>query len=876
LQINVTFDQDENSLPAGFVAAIDFVVNYYDSLFTNNVTINIHVGYGEVAGQTLGSNALGESYAPLYVPASYSSVRNALLAEGAPGASSLLASSPLPGSLYMPQAEAQALGLTASVSTSYVGFSSTAPFSYTPNATPASYQYYFIGVVEHEISEDMGRVSLLDQQPSFYSPMDVFRYSSPGVHDLSTGGSGSTAYFSTDNGVTNLGTWNNSTANGDLGDWYPSGPAAGGHDAFNDASSPGVINVVSPGDITLMNALGWGRGITGTGPSYTTVVTGDFTGNGKTDIAVIGFGLGGIGTYLSHGDGTFNGVFSPQTGSDWIDWPNAKVLTGDFSGNGQTDLAVVAGLFGIGTYLSNGDGTFHAVYSPQTGTDWIDWPHAKMVTGNFTSNGKTDIAVISGGLGGIGTYLSNGDGAFHTAYSSQTGSDWADWASIKPITGDFTGNGLTDIAVFGGLAGIGTYLSSGDGTFHAVYSPQPGTDWIDWPYAKMVTGNFTSNGKTDIAVISGGLGGIGTYLSNGDGTFHAVYSSQTGSDWADWPNAQVIAGHFTHDGLTDLAVIAGLGGIGTYLSNGDGTFHAMFSPQTGTDWIDRPNVKFVTGDFLGNGLTDIEVIDPTLGGIALYLSNGDGTFHAAFSSPGISNQLGTGTSTIAVGATIEIAAAASGSVTFDGSTGSLILDHSSMFSGEVFNFTGDGSLAGSDHIDLRDIHDGSIQDSYANGVLTVTDGINTATLNFAGSYTLENFKFASDGNGGTIVYDPPVPAPNPSLAASSGAATGAQAGGTTDHVTIPAPAANAILTGNGGNDTFVFKPNFGQAAVTNFAPATDVIQFDHVVFADSAAALAAARDNGQGDVVITDASHDTITLHHLAVTQLHQSDFHIT
>src|SRR5207244_3826685 len=116
------FDQNTSSLPAGFVAAIEFVVNYYDSVFTNNAIINIHVGFGEIAGQALASGALGESSAS-YVMASYTSVRNALLAQGAPGASTLPSSAPLSGSLYMPQAEAQALGLTSAVSNSYVGFS---------------------------------------------------------------------------------------------------------------------------------------------------------------------------------------------------------------------------------------------------------------------------------------------------------------------------------------------------------------------------------------------------------------------------------------------------------------------------------------------------------------------------------------------------------------------------------------------------------------------------------------------------------------------------------------------------------------------------------------------------------------------------------
>src|SRR5438874_4145155 len=256
MQINVSFDSSVANAPAGFVAAVNYVVNYYDTLFTNNVTVNINVGYGEIAGQTMASGALGATSVS-YAGESYTSVVNALQAEGAPGATALPSTSPLSGSLFMPQAEAQALGLTTAVSTSYVGFSSSSPFSYTPNATPASNQFYFVGVVEHEFSEALGRVSLINDQPSFYSPMDLYRYSAPGVRDVAAGGSGSSAYFSVDNGVTNLGTWNNNPSNGDLGDWYPSGPAAGGNDAFNDYTNPAAINLVSANDITLMQALGW-------------------------------------------------------------------------------------------------------------------------------------------------------------------------------------------------------------------------------------------------------------------------------------------------------------------------------------------------------------------------------------------------------------------------------------------------------------------------------------------------------------------------------------------------------------------------------------------------------------------------------------------
>ena len=96
-------------------------------------------------------------------------------------------------------------------------------------------------------------------------------------------------------------------------------------------------------------------------------------------------------------------------------------------------------------------------------------------------------------------------------------------------------------------------------------------------------------------------------------------------------------------------------------------------------------------------------------------------------------------------------------MTFASSTGTLRLDHSSTFHGEIFKFAGNGSLSGSDHIDLRDIKYSSVHDSYSNGVLTLTDGRgDTAKLSLNGSYRLANFRFANDGSGGTIVYDPPV------------------------------------------------------------------------------------------------------------------------
>ena len=153
--------------------------------------------------------------------------------------------------------------------------------------------------------------------------------------------------------------------------------------------------------------------------------------------------------------------------------------------------------------------------------------------------------------------------------------------------------------------------------------------------------------------------------------------------------------------------------------------------------------------------------------------NGDGVT-GLYAAPNTMLQIGQGAVTIGSGATAEITAADAAPVTFIASTGTLLLDHPATFTGQISGFTGDGTLLGSDHIDLKGIAFSGLQDSYNNGVLTVSNGPNSANLHFSGTYTLANFHFVDDGQGGTIVYDPPVP--GSSQVATSSAAVGTGSG----------------------------------------------------------------------------------------------------
>ncbi len=117
---------------------------------------------------------------------------------------------------------------------------------------------------------------------------------------------------------------------------------------------------------------------------------------------------------------------------------------------------------------------------------------------------------------------------------------------------------------------------------------------------------------------------------------------------------------------------------------------------------------------------------------------------------------------IDTGATLELTGANSSYVAFNGSTGTLILDHSTQFSGQIVYLTGNGSLSGSDQLDLRDIGFGpgttvGYSGTSVGGILTVSDAQNhTAHITLAGNYTSSTFSLSSDGHGGTTVIDPVV------------------------------------------------------------------------------------------------------------------------
>jgi hypothetical protein len=263
VMFNLTFDSTTAGAPAGFFSAFNDAIQFYETQYTDPITINLQVGWGKIDGRNLSPGDLGQSSTLQQGFYTYDQVKAALVSDATSSADAtaivnLGVTDPTGGAHFvMSNAEAKALGLLAGNAPGidgWVGFDSSAPYTFDPNNRQVAGEYDFIGLAGHEITEIMGRYGLGQNGASSgrYSPIDLFRYSSPGMLDLTPANG---AYFSIDGGNTVINTFNG-TGGGDLSDWAGATP-----DSYNEALTRGKELDASPGDLTEMDVLGYDQAV---------------------------------------------------------------------------------------------------------------------------------------------------------------------------------------------------------------------------------------------------------------------------------------------------------------------------------------------------------------------------------------------------------------------------------------------------------------------------------------------------------------------------------------------------------------------------------------------------------------------------------------
>src|SRR5437588_4376258 len=332
----------------------------------------------------------------------------------------------------------------------------------------------------------------------------------------------------------------------------------------------------------------------------------DLNGDGNLDLVVANYGCspcsppirGSVSVLVGNGDGTFQAVAKYDTG------PNPQsVAVGDFTGDGKPDLAVANdGSTNIAVLLGNGDATFQAAVNYGMGGAPPYRAPSVLTTGDFNGDNKLDLAVANSG--GVSVLFGNGDGTFQPAVSYATGAN-----PDSVAVGDLNGDGKPDLAVVSGSGdGVSVLLNNGDGTFQA--AANYGT--AGWA-SSVVMGDFNGDGKTDLAVattaVSPGSYNVSVLLGNGNGTFQTAVPYVVGS-----APYSVTAGDFNGDGKSDLAVATDVG-ISLLSGKGDGTFQPPVNYSAGS----HPNFV-AAGDINGDGKPDLAVANP-VGSVSVLLGN---------------------------------------------------------------------------------------------------------------------------------------------------------------------------------------------------------------------------------------------------------------
>ena len=167
------------------------------------------------------------------------------------------------------------------------------------------------------------------------------------------------------------------------------------------------------------------------GTAPVAIVAGDFMGDGRLDLAVASggdllpweAGPGTVSVLLGNGDGTFQPQVTYAVGS-----VPAAIVAGDFTGDGRLDLAVTDDA-GVQILLGNGDGTFRPPVTYQAESGAASW----RVTSRATARLDLAVATLSGS---VSVLLGNGGGTFASTGESATALHAT--PLVADVTGDGT------------------------------------------------------------------------------------------------------------------------------------------------------------------------------------------------------------------------------------------------------------------------------------------------------------------------------------------------------------------------------------------------------------------------------------------------------
>lgn len=243
------------------------------------------------------------------------------------------------------------------------------------------------------------------------------------------------------------------------------------------------------------------------------VAPSDFDADGRLDLGVLGCSTGGYGPmFILRGTG--DGSFTVR--QELAPTPEGQLVAADFNNDGIPDLAFSSrGQSSVRIFLGVGDGTVAPpiVYTSGSGS----WD---LATADVNVDGLMDLVGASGGS--VWTMINRGGGVFDPQVP---GAPPMQLPAFRLVLGRFDGDAFPDVALVdasGGHVFVG--LGVGDGRF----TPVQQVDGIARQAVWIAAGDFTGDGLVDLAA-NGNSNTVAVLAGRGDGRFSPPRRWITGS-----------------------------------------------------------------------------------------------------------------------------------------------------------------------------------------------------------------------------------------------------------------------------------------------------------------------------------------------------------